>query len=365
MLAAPVLWAVCDLVVTGDPLYSLHGTQDLAEQLERPREVGTAFSALPSYLRYALGDPIMWLGLAGAAAGLLSFYERTLLPAALAVAGLLGLSRARTGRPPTADPLPARPCRDAVPLLRAAGVGLDRAAAPHTGPGARGLPPGLLCLVAVAAYAPRQARALNVNREHAVVTAAIQDDLHRIADDPGLPLGRRPLPRRCEYPTTGRECCSPTGSSARRDQSESTARRPTRLCAVSRSSMPSPRGGPRFSLHRPDPAGRARCAAGRRTPSGAEHLVAGRGGLLAPEGPRLIEARRTLPEASRAVVAIVSLSLRTSRRRIRRIPLLAFRLSLTRIRFVALALTPRRAPADAHAPLRVALDRRACAPWRG
>ncbi|MEO8690697.1 MAG: hypothetical protein ABI611_21075 [Solirubrobacteraceae bacterium] len=56
--AAPLLWALCDLVVTGDPLYSLHGTQDLAEQLERPRAVGTAFSAVPSYLRDALGDPI-------------------------------------------------------------------------------------------------------------------------------------------------------------------------------------------------------------------------------------------------------------------------------------------------------------------
>ena len=43
---------------------------------------------------------------------------------------------------------------------------------------------GLLCLVAVAAYAPRQARALQAAHADGVAAAAIQDDLHRIADDP-------------------------------------------------------------------------------------------------------------------------------------------------------------------------------------
>ena len=57
ILAAPVIWALWDLVVTGDPLWSLHGTREFAEQLERPRDAGAAFSAVPSYLRDALGDP--------------------------------------------------------------------------------------------------------------------------------------------------------------------------------------------------------------------------------------------------------------------------------------------------------------------
>jgi hypothetical protein len=87
-LAAPLLWALIDLVVTGDPLYSLHATQDLAAQLERPRAFGTALSALPAYLHDALGDPYVWLGLGGAAAGLLGLYEHSVLPAALAAAGL-------------------------------------------------------------------------------------------------------------------------------------------------------------------------------------------------------------------------------------------------------------------------------------
>jgi hypothetical protein len=86
--AAPVLWALFDLIVTGDPLHSLHGTQELAAALERPREASTAFATAPSYLKYALREPVVWLGFAGAAAGLLWRYERSLLPAAIAGLGL-------------------------------------------------------------------------------------------------------------------------------------------------------------------------------------------------------------------------------------------------------------------------------------
>src|ERR1700742_1709792 len=35
--APPVIWALSDLIITGDPLYSLHGTRELAAALERPR----------------------------------------------------------------------------------------------------------------------------------------------------------------------------------------------------------------------------------------------------------------------------------------------------------------------------------------
>ena len=40
--AAPVIWALMDLVVTGDALHSLHGTSDLAEATGRRRDVGDA-----------------------------------------------------------------------------------------------------------------------------------------------------------------------------------------------------------------------------------------------------------------------------------------------------------------------------------
>jgi hypothetical protein len=87
--AAPLLWVAFDFAATGDPLHSLHGTQDLAAQLERPRELDTALRATPSYLRFALTSPVVWLGLAGCLLAITRLYERTLLPAAVAGLGLI------------------------------------------------------------------------------------------------------------------------------------------------------------------------------------------------------------------------------------------------------------------------------------
>jgi hypothetical protein len=43
VFAAPVIWCVVDAVVTGDPLFSLHSTSDLADELNRTR----SFSEVP------------------------------------------------------------------------------------------------------------------------------------------------------------------------------------------------------------------------------------------------------------------------------------------------------------------------------
>jgi hypothetical protein len=83
-----VLWAVFDLAITGDPLFSLHGTQDLAADLNRPRHLHTALATAPKYLKFILSEAVMWGGIAGALAGLYALYERSLLPAALTALGL-------------------------------------------------------------------------------------------------------------------------------------------------------------------------------------------------------------------------------------------------------------------------------------
>ena len=179
LLAAPLLWAVCDLVVTGDPLWSLHGTQGLAEQLERPRHVGTAVSALPSYLRDALGEPYVWFGLAGAAAGLLGFYERSLLPATLAAAGMLGFLVLGIADLPLLIRYLLVP---AVMLCLFCGLlAFGWTAVPREGPArAAWVAAGVACLVVAAAFLPRQADAIDAVRDSGRTAAAIQDDLHRI-----------------------------------------------------------------------------------------------------------------------------------------------------------------------------------------
>jgi hypothetical protein len=87
-LAAPCAWALLDLVATGDPLYSLHATGDLAVLLDRPRGGDTALSAVPGHLRAILGTHVLVLGVAGALAALVHFRERCVLPLALLGIGL-------------------------------------------------------------------------------------------------------------------------------------------------------------------------------------------------------------------------------------------------------------------------------------
>src|SRR5207244_4743305 len=82
--AAPVLWALSDLVVTGDPFFSVNGTTGLASELGRQ----TGLGALPDVLPHRLGEilrlPELVAAVLGLAAGLVWMRRRTLLPVAVA-----------------------------------------------------------------------------------------------------------------------------------------------------------------------------------------------------------------------------------------------------------------------------------------
>ncbi|UUY02934.1 hypothetical protein LRS13_19945 [Svornostia abyssi] len=67
-LAAPVLWALSDLVITGTPLHSLQGTRALADTLDRPQGFGSALSALVPRLAATAGIAVVAAGACGAAA---------------------------------------------------------------------------------------------------------------------------------------------------------------------------------------------------------------------------------------------------------------------------------------------------------
>lgn len=57
--AGPVLWALSDAIITGDPLHSFHGTKDLAAQLDRPRSVLDAPYRTAQFLGFTLREPLM------------------------------------------------------------------------------------------------------------------------------------------------------------------------------------------------------------------------------------------------------------------------------------------------------------------
>lgn len=91
VLVAPVLWALADLALSGSPVHSLTGTQQLAEELGRK----TGLANAPVQLLLLLGDlarpPIAAAGLLGVAIALWRLgWRRVMVPLAPLVAGAGG-----------------------------------------------------------------------------------------------------------------------------------------------------------------------------------------------------------------------------------------------------------------------------------
>jgi hypothetical protein len=81
---APVVWALVDLIVTGDPLHSLHGTAALAEEVDRRRHVDEVPRWTVQYFAFTLREPVA-LGIpVGLAFALRHFRRRAVLPLAVA-----------------------------------------------------------------------------------------------------------------------------------------------------------------------------------------------------------------------------------------------------------------------------------------
>ena len=84
-VAAPVLWAFTDLLVTGDPLWSLHGTSELAADLGRPRGLDDVPSVMPRRLGEIMRLPELLAATIGFALAIAWFRRRAAVPAAVLV----------------------------------------------------------------------------------------------------------------------------------------------------------------------------------------------------------------------------------------------------------------------------------------
>ncbi|HVP01737.1 MAG TPA: glycosyltransferase family 39 protein [Solirubrobacteraceae bacterium] len=67
VIAPPLVWALVDLAVTGDPLHSLHATSDLADELHRVRGIAHVPGSFVSFVVDALRVPVALAALAGLA----------------------------------------------------------------------------------------------------------------------------------------------------------------------------------------------------------------------------------------------------------------------------------------------------------
>jgi hypothetical protein len=82
-LAAPLLWALHDVLITGDPLASLHGTRAVAERSQPGNGLGAALHAAPGFVNDVVGIAVFACGVAGWLLVTARAQHRMALPAAL------------------------------------------------------------------------------------------------------------------------------------------------------------------------------------------------------------------------------------------------------------------------------------------
>jgi hypothetical protein len=66
VLVAPILWCLVDAAVTGDPLFSLHATSDLADELNRNRSISEVPHDFASFLVDTAREPVAAAAVIGA-----------------------------------------------------------------------------------------------------------------------------------------------------------------------------------------------------------------------------------------------------------------------------------------------------------
>jgi hypothetical protein len=87
--SAPALWALHDLLLTGNPLWSLTGTRDNAAELGRKTGLSNIPGTLPRRIGEILREPVLLAAAGGLGFGVWRLRDRTRLPVA---AGVLGLA---------------------------------------------------------------------------------------------------------------------------------------------------------------------------------------------------------------------------------------------------------------------------------
>ena len=190
-LAAPAIWLVSDLLVTGDALWSLHGTHDLAGQLKRPTGIENVPRLMPRRVGEIVRLPELIASVIGFAAALVWMRRRALVPAAVlvlnavayAILGIAGLSL--LGR--------YLFLAGAMLSLFAAVAVFGWTAVPKDEPvRAPWRVVGLLVLVGIVAFVPQQADRLNALRDDIANRERVQADLHELVK---LPAAREALHR--------------------------------------------------------------------------------------------------------------------------------------------------------------------------
>ena len=191
-VSAPLLWAANDLAVTGDPLYSLTGTRDTVETLDRDTGVRGLVVEGPQRLGEVLREPVLIGAAAGLVLTLALLRRRALISlvavvmalaafAVLALAGLAVLTRYLL------------PAATILAIFCAAGALGWLSLSPRDPWRRRWAAVGGAVLALLVAFAPAQVERLEDLQDSIATQERITDDLHELADDADFDPGCEPV----------------------------------------------------------------------------------------------------------------------------------------------------------------------------
>jgi hypothetical protein len=195
--SAPVLWALSDLIVTGDPLHSLTGTRDTAQTLKRVTGLDEVPGTVPRRIGEILREPVLF-GAAGGGLLALAFLRRRVALGAIAgVVTLVAFCVLATAGLPILGRYLLAPATILAVFCGAGAFGW--AELPRGHPWRRRWAWfGALTLVGLVVFIPAQVDRIGNLRDALRIQDGIQDDLHDLT--PAFPCkpitvpNHRPVP---------------------------------------------------------------------------------------------------------------------------------------------------------------------------
>ena len=181
-VAAPVIWAFTDLLVTGDPLHSLHGTADLAEEVGRRRKVTQVPRWTAQYIGFTLREPLIL----GVPIGLVFAWRHRKREATLPVAVIVAMLAVFAVGPVFGLPLIGRYVRTPAELMTLF-FGLAVAGwmlLPRSRERSWWIALAALCVLVFAAFIPRNVTLLRGLHTRVVREGAYYRTMHAITTSP-------------------------------------------------------------------------------------------------------------------------------------------------------------------------------------
>ncbi|MGE4427976.1 MAG: hypothetical protein AB7G37_16120 [Solirubrobacteraceae bacterium] len=181
-LLAPLGWVIEGLILSGDPLQALTGTQDNAEDLDRDTGLGAALTLTPRRLGEIVREPVLLAALLGAGMSLWWMRRRVLLPIGALVAALGAFAALGTVGLPLLTRYLVFPAALVVLLAAAGLLGWRRLPAGHTWR-RRWQVGAAVCLLVLVAFAPAQADRLDRLQAALALQNRVVDDLRTTVGD--------------------------------------------------------------------------------------------------------------------------------------------------------------------------------------